>query len=267
MKKSFTKEVKKENNADTAFKAFAEEMYKAWQEGDKKFSEWLNAGSEAPVDFKEEKFSLDHLPEPYYYFESRKDPLYVLNNNPGQGMNIQKRTNITDPCYEDISRQIANDNYKDSTKIGKSAVRRIKNSEKCAEALGCHGVVFVETFFLHSSDFDKNYFLENYQNSEIIKNYSKLLENFLKDKKVLCITATSTRGTLQGTKWLNEWAGYQAKLIGLNLAKAKSIAITKKGKKVTSCLIHNNGKFLLGTMGSNNIPKNLEEKLRKYFNK
>ena len=266
MNKPSTKEVKMENNADTAFKAFAEEMYKAWQKGDKKFSEWLNAGSKAPVDFKK-KFSLDHLPEPYYYFKNCKNPLYVLNNNPGQGMNIQKRTKIKGSCYEDISKKIANDNYKNSNKIGKSAVRRIKNSEKCAEAFGCDGVVFVETFFLHSPDFKKNYFLKYYQNNEIVKTYFKLLGNFLKDKKVLCITATSSRGSLQGTKWLNEWAGYQAKLIGLNLAKAKSIAITKKGKKVTSCLIHNNGKFLLGTMGSNNIPKNLEEKLRKYFNK
>lgn len=268
------------NAAFTNFKAFADDMFNAWRAGAVSFGNWLNDSSLYSSLCKD--FQMDYLPEPYYYYELSgsqvtdacfNNPLFVLNNNPGGGLHFQHRNAINSgpvkfKCYDDCSNYIANTYYRSNKYIGDSACRRIQKAIECANKLGCDGIIFVETFFLHSKKLNKIKYLKLYNsefskpNSKIIE-YSNLLKNVLKGEKVLCITAVRpgiSLGYNNINYWKNGWMQHQAGLIGLDLSSLNSsniIPIIINNNKCTSCLIKKNNKYMVCMQGSNNIPNNI----------
>lgn len=231
------------------YKSLCEQIYLAWRSSPYQF-----------IDFSKD-FETNHLPEPYYSIKSGSNPLIILNNNPGSTLAFQEHSSVLNEIpdefdYSHVSSWLK-DKYVNSDIISRTARTRILRTEQIEEALGCDGVENVETFFLHSSSFNKEKFIRNYSNNEIVKSYISLLSEYLDNRPVLIVSAVGTKRSLNLMEVSNnKWIKYQSAVAGLDLDVAGFYGITTKEGKITSALIAKDNKFLVCTMGSNTIPKN-----------
>jgi hypothetical protein len=232
------------------YKTFCDQIYMTWRTSPNQFT-----------DFSKD-FDISHLPEPYYPIKKGRNPLIVLNNNPGGVLLFQEHSSILKEfpatvSYSDISDWLKDKYTNDDTIINGTAKTRISRIIQIEKIIDCDGIENVEAFFLHSNSFNKTQFLKNHLKNEITKKYAALLKNYLIDKSVLIVSAISSRNS-PNLKEIsnNSWLKHQAEIAGLCFDTASFHEITVKNKKITSCLIANNNKFLICTMGSNTIPKN-----------
>jgi hypothetical protein len=82
-----------------------------------------------------------------------------------------------------------------------------------------------------------------------------VLKRFLLDKPVLIAASCSSKSsitinTIRNSKWLM----YQAELANICLENLKFRELTKKNDKVTSALFSDHNKYIVLTMGANNLP-------------
>ena len=201
-------------------------------------------------------FLISHIPEPYYTLEDGKNILYVLNYNPGYGLDIQTRGRVKEQGYS-CFRQVSDDLsvYYKNTLTG-NAVKRNDKILNFAHKLGFDGIRCVETFFLHSSKFDKKMFLKKYSAVPIVEEYTRLLTEYLKDKPVLRISAIGSNSRIEKmSASSNDWFNYQNQIMNFNISSAKLIPVTEKAEKITSGIfVAPNKKFVSVMMGSNNLP-------------
>ena len=204
-----------------------------------------------------ELFEVDYSPEPYFVLKKGSNPLFMLLTNPGAGMDFQKHENFEKSDYKAFS-NILGDIYtseqfkKDG---GANAHRRLIKSIAWADHLGYNSVVNIETIPFHSPSLNKKKALATISKSWILIRYQEVLKRFLLDKPVLIVAACSSKSsitlnTLKNSKWLM----YQAELANICLENLKFKELTKKNDKVTSALFSDHNKYIVLTMGSNNLP-------------
>ncbi|MFC1761184.1 hypothetical protein ACFL6U_03790 [Planctomycetota bacterium] len=230
------------------YKNLCEKIYRTWRNDPKKFSDF------------DSDFNMFSLPEPYFPLVEGNNQLVVLNNNPGDVLSFQYHTYIlehfdADVRYNDVACWLMERYTSKETIISVSAKARNWKIEKVASALGYDGVENVETFFLHSSSFNKKKFLRNYIDNGIVVEYRNALCSYLYDRPVVVVAAVGSGSNLSvedvaGSPWLS----YQASIVGLEFRKAKLTPVTTRGDKITSGIIRQGKKVLICNMGSNNIP-------------
>ena len=156
------------------FKELCEEIYKDWKEK-----------SDAFCDFK--NFQTEFMPETYYWTPGKNDVssecmsdkiLYILNNNPGDGLPCQTKEEIKrefgDESYAKISEQFYKYLQKDKTFNG-TPKTRLNKMQDFAKELNFDCIEDVEIFFLHSKSFNKNKFLKKYKNHPLVIKYTQSL--------------------------------------------------------------------------------------------
>ena len=238
------------------YKALCEELYEKWK-GDKN----------AFCDFR--GFQTEFLIEPYYKVQNGKKMLYVINNNPGEGLGVQHRNglwgNVHGKSYAELSSTFMDYYEKDLKGAAKSRLNKI---QIFASRFGFDGIEDVESFFLHSKAFNKKSFLKKI-NNPVIQEYCQALQAYLENKSVLSINSVGvnesiTKASLKKSLWIM----HIAEIINLDFSNANLIKITSKGEKVTSTALVSKNKIMIFTMGSNNMPKILDivfERIQKEF--
>ena len=204
-----------------------------------------------------ELFEVDYSPEPYFVLKNGSNPLFMLLTNPGAGMDFQKHENFEKSDYKAFSNILADIYTSEQFKKdgGANAHRRLIKSIAWADHLGYNSVVNIETIPFHSPSLNKKKALATISKSWILIRYQEVLKRFLFDKPVLIVAACSSKtsitlNTLKNSKWLM----YQAELANICLANLKFKELTKKNDKVTSALFYDHNKYIVLTMGSNNLP-------------
>lgn len=204
-----------------------------------------------------ELFEVDYSPEPYFVLKKGSNPLFMLLTNPGAGMDFQKHENFEKSDYKAFSNILADIYTSEQFKKdgGANAHRRLIKSIAWADHLGYNSVVNIETIPFHSPSLNKKKALATISKSWILIRYQEVLKRFLLDKPVLIVAACSSKSsitlnTLKNSKWLM----YQAELANICLENLKFKELTKKNDKVTSALFSDHNKYIVLTMGSNNLP-------------
>ena len=201
-------------------------------------------------------FEMNHVPEPYLYMHEGENPLFVLHNNPGSGMDMQLKKQIKDKNYEALAHRFGKYYLSDKFKNAGQAYRRIQDSIQFAKDKKYSGVVNVETIPFHSNTLDKKKAISSIEKNEILKNYINTLREYLTDKPVLALSACYPLHSINENNFKrSKWLRLQADVIGIDIKKSKMSALTNKGSKVTSALFQHDNKFFILMMGSNNFPK------------
>lgn len=205
----------------------------------------------------EKDFLISHIPEPYYTIQEGKNILYVLNYNPGHGLEIQTRFKINQKNYTSF-KEVSSDLsqfYREN--LHGNAVSRNVKIRNFAQNLGFDGVMCVETFFLHSCKFNHDRFLRKYKENQLVKKYTNVLADYLKDKPVLRISAIGSNVNADDLLHTDDqWFDFQNKIMNFDPASAAFISIKTKNAKTTSGIFVAPGqKFVSVMMGSNNLPK------------
>ncbi len=236
------------------YKPLCEKIYKIWKDEKDAFWEF-------------NKFQTEYMPETYYTVCKGAKKLYVLNNNPGIGLNCQTKKKILQEFGDKTYSQISEDFYLyilQSKEMNESAKSRLCKMIRFAQRLGYSGVEDVETFFLHSKNFNKKSFLKKKDTFPYVSEYITALTEYLKDKPVLSINAIDSRCSIsKQTIIKSNWINHVAEIIGFDFNKAKNVKITNKETKVTSAAFVDGNKIMLFTMGRNNIPNISENDLEK----
>jgi len=231
------------------YKDLCEEIYREWRHYPGHFSDF------------DSDFNLFSLPEPYFPLRDGGNEIVVLNNNPGGVLDFQLHSAILREVgdletYQDVSRRLQDKYTGEDRVISSAAHARNERVKDVADALGHGGIENVETFYLHSSSFDKKRFLKQYRTHPMVVAYTDALRAYLARRPVVIIAAVASSESLTSrTIAASEWLCFQAGIAGFEIAKAKREAITKKSHKTTSGVFRYGDKTLICTMGSNNIPK------------
>ena len=240
------------------YKVLCEEIFNTWNEDVNAFSE-----------FNAMDFDTEFMPEPYYLVPVSNESingaktLYVLNNNPGGGISWQKRDEIHKQYehyknYAAISEMLYNDYYKD---LKGAPGARLNKMRQIADKLGFDIIEDIESFFLHSKSLNKNDFLSKTKDNAVVKEYTQVLTDYLREKPVLSVNAirsdiSISKQSIQGSPWLN----HIAEIISLNISNAQMMELNTKENKVTSAALIADKKIMILQTGSNNIP-NIPEKI------
>ena len=189
------------------YKVLCEEILNTWKDDENAFRE-----------FNAMNFQTEFMPEPYYSVPVANEPrngaktLYVLNNNPGGGMEFQKREEIhklyKNDSYAAISEKLYKEHYE---KLAGAPGGRLNRMRQFADKCGFDRIEDIESFFLHSKDLNKNSFLSKAKDSVVVKEYTQALTDYLKDKPVLSVNAISSNESIskqlvQNSPWLSRIA-------------------------------------------------------------
>lgn len=240
------------------YKMLCERIHQEWRADKDHFS-----------DFSPD-FDSTYLPEPYFPIKSGDNELVVLNNNPGKVKREQSHAYIHSKFsahtrYADVADWLSEIYINGKPKINANAASRNIKVLEVADALGATGVESLETFFLHSKNFNKTKYLRKYLNHPIVVKYNEALHEYLRNKAVLIVTAIGTQSSINARNVIkNDWLKFQADIAGMNLKAADFKPLTKKERKVTSCILREGNKIMVCMMGSNNIPVKTSEILRNW---
>jgi len=204
-----------------------------------------------------ELFEVDYSPEPYFVLKKGSNPLFMLLTNPGAGMDFQKHENFEKSDYKAFSNILADIYTSEQFKKdgGANAHRRLIKSIAWADHLSYNSVVNIETIPFHSPSLNKKKALATISKSWILIRYQEVLKRFLLDKPVLIVAACSSKSSITlNTVKNSTWLMYQAELANINIENLKFKELTKKNDKVTSALFSDHNKYIVLTMGSNNLP-------------
>lgn len=221
----------------------------------KLFNDWLNDDLRVNEMCKH-LFQLDYIPEPYLNFEVSKNPLYILNINPGSGMDdLQLRDAIIENKYNEVANRFGDFYLSDNFKIAGAAYRRNIRALQIARDNSFDGFVNLETIPFHSNTLNKLGTLNAVKSEPVLMEYTTLLKDFITDKCVVVVAACSSKKSItKDTVSNNPWLDFQRDCIGLNLEISKLTPLVIKDNKITSALISDKDKHILLMMGSNNFP-------------
>ena len=171
------------------YKDLCEEIYREWRRYPGHFS------------YFDSDFNLFSLPEPYFPLSDGTNELVVLNNNPGGVLDFQLHSNIiktfdSEMSYQEIARKLQDKYAGDERIISGAAHARNERIADVAGALGYDGVENVETFYLHSSSFDKKRFLKHYRTHELGVAYVDALRAYLSKRPVVIVAAVASDKSL-----------------------------------------------------------------------
>lgn len=239
---------------------YCEELFKKWYSGELSTDNSIDSGI----------FDLTYMPEPYFILAEGKNPLYILNNNPGSGLDFQKK----DYLETNINKEISYKNcishisgfYKNGLEYNGSffkqnysqAHNRNMKALEFSEDNGYDGVVCVETLPFHSKSLpNKEKVLYECITNRAYLLYFRYLSELIKDKPVLIISAIGSSGTITRERIFgNEWRKFQVQLAGMKVSNAEIYNVCEKDNgKITSALVKDRDKYLFVQMGSNNLGK------------
>ena len=221
------------------------------------FQDWLVSSSK--FDCFKKDFQIGHIPEPYYILEEGKNPLYVLNYNPGAGLVLQLRENVLSrphKTYREASSFLA-DYYKNE--LEGNAPKRNQKILEFMKAMGYDGAICLETFFMHSAKWNKGQFLKKYKSLLLADEYFKSLKAFLEGKPVLRISASSSskKAKLDDySTFKTSWTEHQDDLMGMSIEKMDPVFVSERNGRHTSAVYACSSpeKFISFKMGSNDLP-------------
>lgn len=221
----------------------------------KLFEDWKSNNLKVDISC-EQLFQLEYVPEPYLNFKASQNPLYILNINPGSGMDdLQLRDKLIEDKYNDVANRFGNFYLSDNFKKAGAAYRRNIRALQIAEDNGFNGFVNLETIPFHSNTLSKVSALKVVKSEPILIEYTALLKDFISDKCVVVVAACSSKHSItKDTVSNNFWLNFQRDCIGLNLKTSKLNPLIIKDSKVTAAIISDKNKHILLMMGSNNFP-------------
>ena len=224
---------------------FCQKLYEDWIDGELRVNELCK-----------NLFQLEYIPEPYLNFKATQNPLYILNINPGSGMDdLQLRDKLIEAKYNDVANRFGDFYLSDDFKKSGAAYRRNIRALQIAEDNGFDGFVNLETIPFHSNTLNKVSALKVVKSEPILIEYTALLKGFISDKCVVVVAACSSRDRItKDTVSNNSWLDFQRDCIGFNLKNSKLTPLVIKNNKVTSAIISDRNKHILLMMGSNNFP-------------
>lgn len=189
------------------FKTYCQELFEGWLSGDTGFDANLITS-----------FQDEYCPEPYLILSGNFEEgntIFFLTNNPGGGMEFQRKQNILnkesiinpDLSYEENAKVLASHYIATLTGTPKT---RIEKMIKMGRALGYSNIVQLESFPFHSKSFgsaDKAFVMQQSQApGNPIHEYTSLLRNLMVGKSAIALSVTS-----------NNWMSFQANLTGFDL--------------------------------------------------
>ena len=221
----------------------------------KLFENWLNEKLKVN-EICEKLFQLKYIPEPYLNFKSSVNPLYILNINPGSGMDeLQLRDKIIEDKYKDVANRFGDFYLSDIFKKAGAAYRRNIRAIQIAKDNGFDGFVNLETIPFHSNSLNKAAALKAVKSEPLLIEYISLLKDYILDKSVIVVAACDSKKSItKDTVSNNSWLDFQRDCIGLNLKTSKLTPLVIKDSKVTVAIISDKNKHILLMMGSNNFP-------------
>lgn len=230
---------------ESTYIAFCQKLFEDWRSSNLKVDRSC-----------EQLFQLEYVPEPYLNFKASQNPLYILNINPGSGMDdLQLRDKLIEDKYDDVANRFGDFYLSNDFKKAGAAYRRNIRALQIAEDNGFNGFVNLETIPFHSNTLNKLRALEVVKSEPILIEYTALLKDFISDKCVVVVAACSSRDSItKKTVSDNSWLNFQRDCIGLNLETSKLTPLVIKNNKVTSAIISDRNKHILLMMGSNNFP-------------
>lgn len=228
------------------------------------WNRWINKRLEVSS-FIDKEFQMAYLPEPYLGFGDSQNPLYVLTTNPGQGMPVQLRDSIYSGkspiskgnSYKEISELMANYYMKH---LKGAAKRRIEGFYEIAIGGGFDGVIQVESCPFHSAYLPKkNKLLKQYSFDSLLRAYTEVLKETLKNVSVISISAVATNRPLSTHSISsNPWLNWQSYIIGYSSKNTEILPITARKGRTTSAFLFNQNRGLIKgfilTMGGNYLP-------------
>ena len=240
------------------YKSLCEQIYSTWRADKRHFSEF------SP------EFDVTHLPEPYFPIRKGNRRLAVLNNNPGGVLEFQSHGQIAKEfagniTYKAVADWLTDKYINGGVKLNARAKGRNAKVLKIADVLGANGVENLETFFLHSSSFNKSRFLKKHVKNETAEQYVEALRKYLRRMPVLIVACVGSKKSLSAASLRkSEWLQFQASVAGMALESAEFKPVTRIGAKVTSGILREGEKIMVCSMGSNNIPVAAAEVLAKW---
>lgn len=240
---------------NTQYHSFCEQLFQNWKKDNIPEKEKL-----------EKVFQMDYVPEPYLYFNPENNPLYVLYNNPGGGIDeIQKKEVISEKNYYDFAKRIS-EYYLDENKFkyATAAYNRIKKAMNFAKHEEYSGIINIETLPFHSSKLNKPKAIRLINKVNLLQDYIEQLKLFLADKPALALSGCNSRVSItEETIEKSDWISLQAELIGFDINHCNRTILKEKGDKVTSAIFKNNNKYILLMAGSNNFPASFKTEISK----
>ncbi|MFB9864303.1 hypothetical protein [Rufibacter immobilis] len=231
------------------FKTYCQQLFESWLSG--------NIGFNAN---QLDNFQDDYCPEPYLILSGNFEEgntIFFLTNNPGGGLEFQKKQNILneqsiinyDHSYEENAKVLAI--YYAEMLTGTPRAR-IEKMIEMGRALGYNNIVQIESFPFHSKNFnttDKAFVI---QQSQLLGNpiheYISRLKNLIMGKTAIALSVTS-----------DNWMNFQAKLIGLDLQNCTTIVTNTSSRGNNSGWFYYNSdkqvfKGLTAIAGSYTLP-------------
>lgn len=234
---------------------FCECMWENWRAGRLRASK-----------FVESHFDLNAAPEPYIAYNCGRNPLVVLLTNPGRTKPCQKRRAVragkgplSDSMQYRRAAKSLGDYYQQPDSLKTTPRRRIENLLSLAKQAAFDGVMAVECCPFHSASLPKKtQLLSEFSSDRLLGDYARSLEEYLRTRSVLIVSAVSTRSPLSGASKLSDWLRWQTERAGINTQSALFEPLVTKGRKVTAAaLVHRVGgatKALVRMMGGNHLP-------------
>jgi hypothetical protein len=201
-------------------------------------------------------FQMEYAPEPYFEIRKGKKPLHMLLTNPGAAMEFQHRSDLPRDyqSFAAISQTVyLSEGFR--REGGANAYRRLIKSLAFAEYLGYDGLINVETIPFHSASLSKQKALQFSRSSSVLRRYQQELKAELNAQPVLMVAACGSKESISiGTLNQSAWLTFQMDIAGINPDELEWEPLTRKGDKVTSALFRGRNKYIVLTMGSNNLP-------------
>lgn len=228
------------------------------------WQDWL-AGRLETSPFIKKKFDLDAAPEPYIVFGSGQQPLVLLTTNPGRTMPHQQRAAVRagrGPLSEAIDYTTAASvlgAFYEQRLAGRAAGRRIAAMRALSASVGANGVIQVEVCPFHSRSLpNKLGLLPEIDKGGLLTRYVEQARAFLIARRMVAISAVSSRVSLGHGMVLSPWITRQAEIAGLDLKRAQFVPLVNKKAKATcgTFLSCHDGvpKALVLMMGGNHLP-------------
>jgi hypothetical protein len=227
------------------FKDYCERLFAAWR-----IDPTLQEPELGPL------FQMEYAPEPYFEIRKGKQPLHMLLTNPGAAMEFQHRSNLPNDylSFAAISQTVyLSEGFR--REGGANAYRRLMKSLAFAEYLGFDGLINVETIPFHSANLSKQKALTLSCSSPVLGRYQQELKAELIAQPVLMVAACGSKESIStSTLTQSAWLAFQMDVAGINPDELELEPLTRKGEKVTSALLRGSNKYIVLTMGSNNLP-------------
>ena len=211
-------------------------------------------------------FQLDHISEPFVFFDDQESPLVFLTTNPGAGMEHQEIARLQSgespvsgaKSYRELAGKMSK--FYEERLTG-AAARRVHGVRRLARAAGYSGVFQIESVPFHSRVLPgKARLPAAFGSDRLLCRYMESVSRALIGKPVLILSAASSRKSLSPqTLQESPWLLWQAAMAGMNVGGSIEFhALVTKSEKITGgAIVDRSGaapRVFVLMMGGNNLP-------------